>query len=209
MKKLLFLIVAFFVTVITVHAATVEVVFTHGQSIEGTLINMTDTTVTLVPIYSVEHKEIVVRPERVKYFSISKIGRYNVVDGKFVPSEKAQAKLLKMQEQQTLAAADPNQVIARAFKSTGSVCLGIGIPSLITGAVLIAIGSSSFDTSGNPEEVAKKAKAYANCAAAGYVLLPIGATLTIVGVPLHVHGRRIGELNVNYSQQGAGIAMRF
>ena len=210
MKKALFLLVAFIATVVMAHAATVTATFTNGQSMEGTLISMTDTTVTLVPIYSVDHKEIVIKPERVRYFSISGIGRYDVVDGKFVPSAKAQAKLDKMQEQKrTLAAADPNQVIAKAFKSTGGVCIGIGIPSAIVGAVLVGIGNSSPDTSGKADEVAAKAKTRANCAAAGYVLLPMGAALTIVGIPLHVHGKRIGELNVNYTGNGAGMSFNF
>ena len=210
MKKFLFVMMALIATTVSALAATVTATFTNGQSIEGTLVNLTDTTVTLVPIYSVDHKEIVIKPERVKYFSISGVGRYDVVDGKFVPSAKAQAKLDKMQEQKrTLAAADPNQVIAKAFKSTGGVCMGIGIPSAIVGAILVGVGNSNPDTSGKPDEVAAKAKTRANCAAAGYVLLPMGAALTIVGIPLNVHGKRIAEMNINYTGNGAGLSFNF
>ena len=202
---------AFIATTVSALAATVTATFTNGQSIEGTLVNLTDTTVTLVPIYSVDHKEIVIKPERVKYFSISGVGRYDVVDGKFVPSAKAQAKLDKMQEQKrTLAAADPNQVIAKAFKSTGGVCLGVGVPSLLVGTILVAYGNTGTEvTSKNATEAAKTLDSKSKCAAAGYVLLPMGAALTIVGIPLRVHGKRIGELNVNYTGNGAGMSFNF
>ena len=210
MKKFLFILVAFVATTVMAHAATVNATFTNGQSMEGTLVSLTDTTVTIVPIYSVDHKEIVIKPERVKYFSISGIGRYDVVDGKFVPSAKAQAKLVKMQEEKrSLAAANPNEVIAKAFKSTGGICMGIGIPSAIVGAILVGVGNSAPDTSGKADEVAAKAKTRANCAAAGYVLLPMGAALTIVGIPLHAHGKKIGQLNVNYTGNGAGVSWNF
>ena len=211
MKKFLFVMMAFIATTVSALAATVTATFTNGQSIEGTLVNLTDTTVTLVPIYSVDHKEIVIKPERVKYFSISGVGRYDVVDGKFVPSAKAQAKLDKMQEQKrTLAAADPNQVIAKAFKSTGGVCLGVGVPSLLVGTILVAYGNTGTEvTSKNATEAAKTLDSKSKCAAAGYVLLPMGAALTIVGIPLRVHGKRIGELNVNYTGNGAGMSFNF
>ena len=211
MKKFLFVMMALIATTVSALAATITATFTNGQSIEGTLVNLTDTTVTLVPIYSVDHKEIVIKPERVKYFSISGIGRYDVVDGKFVPSAKAQAKLDKMQEQKrTLAAADPNQVIAKAFKSTGGVCLGIGVPSLLVGTILVAYGNTGTEvTSKNATEAAKTLDSKSKCAAAGYVLLPMGAALTIVGIPLHAHGKKIGQLNFNYTGNGAGMSYNF
>ncbi len=37
----------------------------------------------------------------------------------------------------------------------------------------------------------------------------MGAALTIVGIPLYVHGKRLGELSVKYEGIGAGITMNF
>ena len=211
MKKFLFILVAFVATTVMAHAATVNATFTNGQSMEGTLVSLTDTTVTIVPIYSVDHKEIVIKPERVKYFSISGIGRYDVVDGKFVPSAKAQAKLDKMGEkQQALAAAKPNEVIAKAFKSTGGVCMGIGIPATIVGTILVAYGNTGTEVNAkNATEATATLQSKSKCAAAGYVLLPMGAALTIVGIPLHSHGKKIGQLNINYTGNGAGMSWNF
>lgn len=217
MKKFLLILLACVATTITALAANVTVTFNNNQNMEGELINLTDTSLVIRAYYAATgNKELTIYPERVKYFNISGIGRYNVEDGKFVPSEKAKAKLEKTRvERQAHAqlvserAANPNLVIGNALKKTGGVCMGIGIPSAIVGAILVGVGNSGVDTSGKADEVAAKAKTKANCAAAGYVLLPMGAALTIVGIPLNVHGKRIAEMNINYTGNGAGLSFNF
>jgi hypothetical protein len=37
----------------------------------------------------------------------------------------------------------------------------------------------------------------------------MGAALTIVGIPLNVHGKRIAEMNINYTGNGAGLSFNF
>ena len=217
MKKFLLILLACVATTITALAANVTVTFNNNQNMEGELINLTDTSLVIRAYYAATgNKELTIYPERVKYFNISGIGRYNVEDGKFVPSEKAKAKLEKTRiERQAHAqlvserAANPNLVIGNALKKTGGVCMGIGIPSAIVGAILVGVGNSGVDTSGKADEVAAKAKTKSNCAAAGYVLLPMGAALTIVGIPLNVHGKRIAEMNINYTGNGAGLSFNF
>ena len=212
MKKFLLILLACVATTITALAANVTVTFNNNQNMEGELINLTDTSLVIRAYYAATgNKEITIYPERVKYFYISGIGRYNVEDGKFVPSEKAKAKLEKTRvERQAHAqlvserAANPNLVIGNALKKTGGVCMGIGIPSAIVGAILVGVGNSGGDI-----KDAEKLKTKANCAAAGYVLLPMGAALTIVGIPLNVHGKRIAEMNINYTGNGAGLSFNF
>ena len=217
MKKFLFILLAFVAPTSIVLATTVHITFHNGQNMEGQLVNLTDTTLVLRMYYAATgDKEITILPERVKYFHISGIGRYNVEEGKFVPDAKAQAKLAKRQAENAAhakvvseRAANPNLVIGNALKKTGNVCMGIGIPSALVGAILVGVGNSGVDTSGKPEDVAARAKTKANCAAAGYVLLPMGAALTIVGIPLNVHGKRIAEMNINYTGNGAGLSFNF
>ena len=212
MKKFLFILMAFVATTFSALAATVTVTFNNGQNMEGQLVNLTDTTLVLRAYYAATgDKEITILPERVKYFHISGIGRYNVEEGKFVPDAKAQAKLEKTRgEREAHAklvserAANPNLVIGNALKKTGGVCMGIGIPSAIVGAILVGVGNSGTDS-----KDVSKLKTKANCAAAGYVLLPMGAALTIVGIPLNVHGKRIAEMNINYTGNGAGLSFNF
>ena len=212
MKKFLFILMAFVATTFSALAATVTVTFNNGQNMEGQLVNLTDTTLVLRAYYAATgDKEITILPERVKYFHISGIGRYNVEEGKFVPDAKAQAKLEKTRSEREAhaklvseRAANPNLVIGNALKKTGGVCMGIGIPSAIVGAILVGVGNSGTDS-----KDVSKLKTKANCAAAGYVLLPMGAALTIVGIPLNVHGKRIAEMNINYTGNGAGLSFNF
>ena len=212
MKKFLFILMAFVATTLTVQATTVNVTFSHGNSVEGQLVDLNDTTLVIRSYFSATgEKELTIHPERVNYFYISGIGRYNVVDGKFVPDAKAQAKLAKRQAENAAhakvvseRAANPNLVIGNALKKTGNVCLGIGIPSALVGAILVGVGNSGTNTTD-----VEKLKTKANCAAAGYVLLPMGAALTIVGIPLNVHGKRIAEMNINYTGNGAGLSFNF
>lgn len=210
MKKVIFCLVALFALTATAFAATVTVSLKSNQTIDGSLISYDDTTLVLIPAYYNSGQELKLIPERVRYFSISGIGRFDVVDGKFVPSAKAQAKLNALQEKKrTLAAANPNEVVAKAFKSSGGVCLGIGVPSLLVGTILVAYGNTGLVTMPKNVEEAEKNATKARCSAAGYVFLPMGAALTIVGIPLRVHGKRIGELNVNYTGNGAGMSFNF
>lgn len=212
MKKFLFILMAFAATTLTVQATTVNVTFNHGNSVEGQLVDLNDTTLVIRSYFSATgEKELTIHPERVNYFYISGIGRYNVVDGKFVPDAKAQAKLAKRQAENAAhakvvseRAANPNLVIGNALKKTGNVCMGIGIPSALVGAILVGVGNSGTNTTD-----VEKLKTKANCAAAGYVLLPMGAALTIVGIPLNVHGKRIAEMNINYTGNGAGLSFNF
>ena len=99
---------AFAATTLTVQATTVNVTFHNGQNMEGQLVNLTDTTLVLRMYYAATgDKEITILPERVKYFHISGIGRYNVEEGKFVPDAKAQAKLEKTRGEREAHAKPP------------------------------------------------------------------------------------------------------
>lgn len=124
MKKFLFILMAFAATTLTVQATTVNVTFNQGNNIEGQLVDLNDTTLVIRSYFSATgDKELTIHPERVNYFYISGIGRYNVVDGKFVPDAKAQAKLAKRQAENAAhakvvseRAANPNLVIGNALK---------------------------------------------------------------------------------------------
>ena len=210
MKKILLVLVAIFALSTSAFAATVTASLTSGQAIDGKLISYDDTTLVLIPAYYNSGQVLKLIPQRVKYLTISGIGRFISEDGKFVPTQKAQAKLEQYNEKKrTLAASDPNQVIAKAFKSTGGVCMGIGIPSLLVGTILVAYGTTGTVDLPKTVEDAQKNATKGKCATAGCVLLPMGAALTIVGIPLNVHGKRIAEMNINYTGNGAGLSFNF
>lgn len=209
MKKLLFVLMALFALTLTVHATTVSVYLTNGHSLEGKLIYHDDTLLVLEPeVYKAQ--TIRFYPAKVQYFIITGIGRINSVEGKFVPTEKAQQKLDKQQlldnahaEQMRTLAANPNETIGRALRSTGTIAMSVGIPSLVAGTILVAIGNTQSDVTKMDAAVRGK------CAAAGYVLMPMGAALTLVGIPLYAHGKRIAQLDLRYTGNGSGVALNF
>ena len=209
MKKVIFAMMAFCAICVTAQAASVTASLLRGKSLEGRLLSLNDTMLVMEPFYYSE-KLVKLHPNEVHHFSIPGAGRYSVVDGKFVPDAKTQARIDKQREREAeLASTNPNEVIADALKKTGAAALGFGIPSLFAGTILVAYGSTGLIAlQKNTEETEKNFKKN-KCAAAGYVLLPMGAALTIVGIPLYVHGKRLAEINLKYTGNGAGVAMEF
>ena len=59
------------------------------------------------------------------------------------------------------------------------------------------------------EAASKNAEAKGKMQLAGCILLPVGASLTIVGIPLYAHGKKIINMNFNYTGNGVGLAMEF
>lgn len=217
MKKFLLFLVMTMVA-ISIKATIVDVYYLNGTYVSGTLIEQSNSVLIIRPTNKEESEKIIIEPKEVKYFHISGIGRYIVKDGMFVPTQQALARIEQSEsleptepigqeniEQNELkidqghrVLANPYEVIGKAFKSTGNVCLGIGIPSIVTGGLLLCIGYSGVDL-----------KSQEKCVTAGYVFLSTGAALTIISVPLIVHSKRIAELNVNYTGNGAGLALNF
>ena len=216
MKKIFLAMMALIAMSISAYAESINVRFLAGHSIEGEVVYRDDTLVRMIPYYYGKREELRVVPAEVNFFEVSGIGRFYVQDGRFVPTAKAQERMEKKEAKQRAhereaqvkvsrqlhdRAADPNAVIAHALKTTGAAAIGLGIPSLVVGTILVAVGNAP---SAKINPITQM-----NCATAGYVLMPFGAALTVVGIPLHVHGKRIAELKFNYTGNGAGIAMNF
>ena len=114
---------------------------------------------------------------------------------------------------------DPNLVIGKALKSTGGVAIGVGVPCTVAGAILLAVGQSKLHNNNildNKNVTIKDVVNYydqqetiQNLNLAGCILLPLGASLTIVGIPLYAHGKKIMTMNFNYTGNGVGVAMQF
>lgn len=93
-----------------------------------------------------------------------------------------------------------NIAIGEAFEITGITALSIGVPCLAAGlsccmaAYLLPLHDLVIKT---------------QCLNSSYYLFGVGASLTIVGIPLYVHGKKIMEMNINYTGNGAGLAFKF
>ena len=115
----------------------------------------------------------------------------------------------------------PNYVIGEALKNTGTISIAAGIPCLLAGTILLAVGShvpevdfgngylSDKENLDKLEAASKNAEAKGKMQLAGCILLPVGASLTIVGIPLYAHGKKIMNMNFNYTGNGVGLAMEF
>lgn len=127
-------------------------------------------------------------------------------------------------------AGDPNQSISQSLETTGIVSMSVGVPCLAAGMVCLMYANfvpnplagctTSLDrANADPSlkylsltEYEQQAKAFTAkthaAEVAGYILTPMGGALTIVGVPMYVFGHKM-TLNVNYTGNGAGLALNF
>ena len=127
--------------------------------------------------------------------------------------------------------ADPNVEIGKALQTTGVISMSVGIPCVVAGVASLLYAeflpnpTAGYTTSktladqyedleymGTRDYIAKmeeyngKVRTANN---AGLILTGTGAALTIIGVPLYCYGKRIMTLNVNYTGNGAGVALNF
>ena len=125
-------------------------------------------------------------------------------------------------------AANPNQVVGEAMKTTGTVSLAVGVPCLAAGMACLMYANfvpnplAGYTT--NPantdsrlqylslDDYRSKAEAFTASThaaeVAGYILMPMGGALTVVGIPLYIKGNKL-TMNVNYTGNGAGLALNF
>lgn len=124
-----------------------------------------------------------------------------------------------------------NKALAKAFKTTGTVSLSIGVPCLAAGiaslvyAEFIPNPTDGYTTSQtladqdanlqymSTSEYVSKLQAYNSkvrtLSNAGYICTGAGAALTIVGIPLYCCGKHLMTLEVNYTGNGAGLTLNF
>lgn len=172
-----------------------------------------------------------------KVTAVDLSGKNKIVieNGKFVLVTKSQFAAEQQHRESAHGIQDPNYAVGKALRATGKTSLIVGIPSLIAGTILIAYGRSgsnvkipempkqsdykntqayleamqkySSSVANNAQAATKDVEKKANCTTAGCVLMPFGAALTVVGIPLCVKGKQLMELKVNYTGNGAGLAL--
>ena len=211
---ILFVLTLAFATSVLSQECTLKLI---GRSaISGTFVEATDTTITLIVDGTINEMPVTMPASRMEGGKLPHGVHFVVRDGKIVQISKEEAKLQKKQNkeakvqnkvldvQKATAPANPNYMIGKALKTSGATALGVGVPCLAAGlATCIA---------GNVMPVSKYGTGLttkSNLMEASYYLLPIGASLTIVGIPLHIGGKKIMDLNVNYTGNGAGLTMKF
>lgn len=125
-------------------------------------------------------------------------------------------------------ASNPNQVVGQTLQTTGVISLSVGVPCLAAGMACLMYANfvpnplAGYTT--NPantdsrlqylslDDYRSKAEAFTASThaaeVAGYILMPMGGALTVVGIPLYIKGNKM-TMNVNYTGNGAGLALNF
>lgn len=128
-------------------------------------------------------------------------------------------------------ASDPQKVIGEVLTKTGVISLSTGVPCLAVGIATLMSANfipnpmDSYTTSSiqaesnknlqliSADEYYNKLRNFSDLTHAleltGYVLTPVGAALTIVGIPLYVNGQKIMNLDIQYTGNGAGVSINF
>ena len=212
MKRIL-LILALAVSAIATFALDpVKVTTSDGKVISGYFVIGTDTTYTIKCTDHYITNKYGTDTITFRMADIREVYMYNKTfvpyEGKLVAKKSVTSKLgtevavVSNGNQSSIYTSkpgDPNYMIGKALKSTGSVALALGVPCLLTGSILMAVGYEA-----DLDMITKNQVVTASC-----ILFPIGASLTIVGIPLYAHGKKIMTMNFNYTGNGVGLAMEF
>ena len=174
----------------------------------------------------------------VQTIAMSEVESYKLKDGivyRLQQPKRDTIVSLMIDEESTMLmqefAENQNKAIAKALQTSGIITMSVGLPCVVAGvasllyAELLPNPVSGYTTS---ETLAKEkpglnymsANEYINklqdyngkvqaAHSAGYLLTGAGAALTIVGIPLYSYGKHMMTLNVNYTGNGAGLALKF
>lgn len=183
-----------------INATDVKVLLNSDHTIKGELLLRNDTTLIIAPSYA-NTQELKLDPAHVDRFTISGVGTFVSQNGKFVPTKQAKSKIEHIQTLHSYEQHEINVQLGIALKTSGDVALGVGVPCLAAGLACVIAGHTAH---GSLLDLT-----ITNVKEAGYYLMPIGASLTIIGIPLHIHGKKIMEMNINYTGNGAGLALKF
>lgn len=197
-NRVYFLIACAFAFAVNVSAQNCTLKMTTGQTMQGTLVDATDSTVTFLMEGAVQ--PLVVPASRIHSGTLPHKGKLLVHDGKVVILTAEDVKAAQHKK----TANNPNYALGKAMKVSGATALGIGIPCLAVGLATCIAGNVMYVSKYGTGLTTKS-----QLLETSYYLLPIGASLTIVGIPLYVEGKKIMELNVNYTGNGVGLSMNF
>ena len=219
MKRLIF-ILSVMLSTYCIHAEEqVRVITNDAMVVDGVFIDGTDSLYTIrctdsdMRNYIINHYgSDTISFKLSDIYEVHMYGKvFSLTNGKLVAKtevkrEEKKTKISKSSDRPTtynLKPHNPNYVVGKSLVAVSNVSIGVGVPCLVSGTVLMILGYTG--NMGTADQIIAKSKS----AAAGQVLLPIGASLTIIGIPLRVHGKKIMEIDINYTGNGAGVALQF
>jgi len=134
-----------------------------------------------------------------------KLGKAQVMQVQYESDEQFNKELQNKRQ------ADPNYAIGHALLCTGGVTLGVGVPCVITGSILYVFSKKdlSNEEKKNEKTIKEAAEKRSDMASAGCIIAGAGAALSIVSIPLIIEGKKIVDLSLQISENGAGVAVKF
>ena len=214
MKKKFILLVCLCVNMIAFAQPQVTARMANGDSFVGIFLLGNDTTITVRVTENIEGvKEkygtdiVQLKTSDMTFLKIND-RRYVRYDNRFVLEKEAEKLEKQRREEEIKQNLKSNNVklnyaIGHAFKVAGGTSMAVGIPCLTAGLVTLIAGNAMNPTS------LDGLWAKSNLIESSYYLFPIGASLTIVGIPLYVQGKKILDMNFVYSNNGLGVSMNF
>ena len=198
MKKYLLLLSTLLMSVFSLSAQNCTLTMTSGQTLQGTLIDASDSTVTF--LIEGAAQALTIPASRIKSGRLPHKGKIYVQEGKVLIQTGDDIKAAERHE----IVGNPNYALGKAMKVSGVTSLCVGVPCLSAGLATCIAGHVSYVSKYGTGLTTKS-----QLLEASYYLLPIGASLTIVGIPLYVEGKKIMDLNVSYTGNGVGLTMNF
>lgn len=209
MKKYFLIAVMQLCTIIVCSQQVVSIIDSRGESAKLDVISLSDTLLLSreykKTTYGIEVDTIAYTPRDIDQMRIRGLGKFWGVKGKFVDIDEVPlSQVMALKRHQEPAKYNPALVVGKNLKMSGQVSLGIGVPMLFTGIVLMGVGNSNI-LNATPEQLL----AITRCYTAAPYLFATGAALTVFGIPLYVSGVRILDMQLNLYGSGAGIALQF
>ncbi len=198
MNRLLITALCLFAFFASISAQNCTLRMTNGQTVQGTLIDANDSTLTFMMEGATQAYTL--HASRIKSGTLPHKGRISVIDGKIIIQTGDEIKAAQNKQ----LANNPNYAIGKALKVSGATSLGIGIPCLAAGLATCIAGNVMYVSKYGTGLTTKS-----QLLETSYYLLPIGASLTIIGIPLYVEGKKIMDLKVGYTGNGVGLTMNF
>lgn len=198
MKQIWIIVAILSVWITYANAQNCTLKMTNGQTVQGTLIEASDSTITFM--IEGANQAYTIPASRIKSGTLPQKGKIYVQDGKVIIKTGEEIKAARRNE----ITSNPNYALGKALKVSGETSLGIGIPCLATGLATCIAGNVMYVSKYGTGLTTKS-----QLLETSYYLLPIGVSLTIVGIPLYVEGKKIMDLHVKYTGNGVGATLNF
>lgn len=140
MKKVILILMLIIVCYQVVYAQDIKLKLITGETLEGTLSEFTDSTVTIIMGDGKYVQPVVIPASKIFTGRLSNNGSIIIHDGRVILQESIREERKKEEKE---LYSNPHYAIGRALKVTGTTTLCIGVPFLAAGLATCIVGHTS------------------------------------------------------------------